>query len=590
MTRVHPSVGAYGAPADAREAPPSKVPRVHAQDPEVLMASPRRAEAGARPRAEEAWPWAATGADPGRAADVQLLEIPSGAGPGRDAAGAPSYFGIMVDMLASATLEEGSAAVLRDIAGGIEEVGPAAAAPPPAAAPAPVSPQPAAAAASVGPFTPQPAPVPYLFSDEEEAGAAEAALGACASKLASSLQRVDERGQLQALTPPRRPRGRPPKYIKLQQQLQLLQPAAPPPTSAELATSLAQALSDARLLGTPLFTTPGGRLRLRRMFATLRFAGYPQLARGVLEALVAALQQSPSGFWTPAAAETLVDHATALFLACTAEAPRTAHDLFALDWELCSRLLGRVQLLGGELGAGPGTLRPKALLFCATAFNWFDKSDEAFGMYFEAWAELVRRQLTPGPLEAALVPALADLHFAYLMPAMGHHIASKAYSLGGDSAVARYTQYLVLHVRTPSAPAPPPPLSPLPLPPPPSPPARRIGQIEATRGVLGGLTALRARKEIGKATALSREALEVAEGLGPGYAHVLARMLSIHAQNLLFGGRLHASTAGWLRAIRAQVELGDPSFADVDFIPHQLVRPPPSRSPGGPRHEAYRLH
>eukprot|EP00741_Cyanophora_paradoxa_P021008 tig00021326_g20280.t1 len=115
--------------------------------------------------------------------------------------------------------------------------------------------------------------------------------------------------------------------------------------------------------------------------------------------------------------------------------------------------MGRVQLLGGELGAGPGTLRPKALLLCATVFNWFDKSDEAFGMYFEAWAELVRRQLTPGPLEAALVPALADLHFAYLMPAMGHHIASKAYSLGGDSVAARYTQYLVLHVRSAAHPA-----------------------------------------------------------------------------------------------------------------------------------------
>eukprot|EP00741_Cyanophora_paradoxa_P010191 tig00020510_g9866.t1 len=474
MTRIHP-----GAADDGLEDPATPPAKLRRYEEEAR----RPGSCSEETRSARAEAWSDEALDPDPDAHAQLTGRPHGPFFG-DRPLPESHFGVMVDMLADAKLEEDTAAVLRDVAAAGEPEGARVASPPapafvppavagdnlsssppiPAPAPAPplldpgLSAQPAAAAAAVGPFTRQPAPPPYLFPSGGAAAEVETDLDALASRLEAIL----------------------PSAPGQQQQQQQPAPTAEQPRTPELASSLAQALSDARLLGTPLFATPGGRLRARRMLASIRFSGYPQLARGVLQALVAALQQSPPDGWTPAAAETAVDHATALLLLGTTEAPRTAHDLFALDWDLCSRLVGRVQLLGGELGAAPGTLRPKALLFCAMAFDRFDKADEAFGMYFEAWAELVKRQLTPGPLEAALIPALADLHFAYLdlSPAMGQHIASKAYALAGSSVAARYSQYLVLHVQVAS---------------------------------------LRARREIARATALSREALALVEGLGSPY-------------------------------------------------------------------------
>eukprot|EP00741_Cyanophora_paradoxa_P000644 tig00000430_g620.t1 len=132
-----------------------------------------------------------------------------------------------------------------------------------------------------------------------------------------------------------------------------------------LAGRLATAMSDARLLGTPLFTTIPGRHRFRSMLAALRAAGRPRLASGVLRALVAALQQPPLWEWTADEAEAMVDHATALLLCGTAEASGAPPDLFALSLEQAQKLMDRVQLLGDEF---PG-VRAQALVFLAMVLD-----------------------------------------------------------------------------------------------------------------------------------------------------------------------------------------------------------------------------
>eukprot|EP00741_Cyanophora_paradoxa_P023150 tig00021571_g22360.t1 len=420
---------------------------------------------------------------------------------------------LMVDMQEYAKMEDEAEQVLRE-ANGSDSASEPADSPlqiGPATPPEPAADAGAKPSANAGFFARQPSHAPYLFVDEAAAAAAETALVLLATSLAPAPPPNASKNRVLSEAPRRH---------------------EPPGKRAEDAARLADGLSDARLLGAPLFTSFGGRVRFRWMLAALRFSGYPHLARGVLQALVAALQAVPPAGWTPAAAEIVVDHAFALLLAGTAEAPRTAHDLFAIDWPTAARLLGRVQLLGGDLGSAPGALRPKVLLFSAMLYDRYDKREEAMGLYFEAWAELVKRQLTPGPLEAVLIPALADLHFAYMMANQGQHIADKAYVLEGAGAATRYSLYLVKHLEVAS---------------------------------------LRAKRDASRATAASREALALAESLGPDYGLLLGRILSVHAQNLQFSSRLHSAAATWVRTLRALMALGDPSFADLDFVPHQLV-------------------
>eukprot|EP00741_Cyanophora_paradoxa_P006386 tig00001001_g6190.t1 len=206
-----------------------------------------------------------------------------------------------------------------------------------------------------GPYTRQPVPAPYLLESPAEGVALVIGVEAAAGALSAHPGGPDSAGS-SSFGNDGSGAGR-----------------------AALAGGLARALSDARLLGTALLSTIPGRQRFRAMLAALRAAGRPRLAAGVIAALVAALQQPPLREWTAGDAEAMVDHCTALLLAGTTEAPRTAPDLFALSWEQAQRLVGRVQLLGGEFPA----VRPKALFFCAAALDRYDKVQEATGLYFE---------------------------------------------------------------------------------------------------------------------------------------------------------------------------------------------------------------
>eukprot|EP00741_Cyanophora_paradoxa_P020594 tig00021275_g19878.t1 len=363
-----------------------------------------------------------------------------------------------------------------------------------------------------GPFTRQRVPAPYLLESRAEGDALMAAAEAAAEALGANLRY------------PGSPQSPESPFSSVGSEASEGAGAG----RAALAARLAAALCDARLLGTRLVASIPGRQRFRSMLAALRTAGRPGLAAGVVGALVAALQQPPVRQWGERDAEAMVDHATALLLALTAEAPRTAPDLFALSWEQAQRLAGRVQLLGGEFPA----VRPKALVFCAMALDRYDKTTEAIGLYFEAWAELVKRQMTPGPLEAALIPALADLHFAQGQGRMGLHIADKAYHLQGSGPPALYSQYLVLHVK---------------------------------------MIACRWRNDSEGALAASEKALEVLERLGGanGYALPLCRMLHCHAVNCMVAGRFRGRPA--LKALTRTVHilhtLQDPSSCELDFIP-----------------------
>eukprot|EP00741_Cyanophora_paradoxa_P015094 tig00020848_g14565.t1 len=304
----------------------------------------------------------------------------------------------------------------------------------------------------------------------------------------------------------------------------------------ERATKLAMALSDARLLGTTLFRTIPGRRVVRLMLAAMRAAGRPELAEAVVHGLVGALQRSPAGAWTPADAEAVVEHATALLLAFTAERPRTAADLFALRWDLASRLVGRVQLLGGELGAAEGALRPKALVFCAMAHDRYNRKAEAAGLYFEAWAELLRRQLVPSALEADLIAALAELHFDMKhQERQGVHIAEKAYYQQGDAPEALYSKYAFLHVQSMAS--------------------RYLG-------------------DFARASALSEEAIAVLDALGPAYATVLVRALTAHFFNLVLSGpgKLPAARKSWQRCIKELIVLDDPALPENDVNVNMSVR------------------
>eukprot|EP00741_Cyanophora_paradoxa_P012986 tig00020660_g12541.t1 len=257
---------------------------------------------------------------------------------------------------------------------------------------------------------------------------------------------------------------------------------------AALAERLALTLSDARLLCSHLFRTIKGRMNARRALAALRASHDPRLARGVLQALVAALQYVGPAPLSTEEAETVIDHATALILTGTVEIPRASEDLFALDWELTSRLLWRVQQLANRHEDSPGPLRPKAILLQAFALDRFEKKEEAIGHYFEAWSELQKRHMTPSPMEAALIPPLAELQYGTQQIRLGLHIAEKG---------------------TPT---------------------------DRRRSIL------------------------------------LARILHVHATDLLVTGRLFAHEQVRQEALRLLASLDDPSLPDLDWMGHQEAR------------------
>eukprot|EP00741_Cyanophora_paradoxa_P006385 tig00001001_g6189.t1 len=136
--------------------------------------------------------------------------------------------------------------------------------------------------------------------------------------------------------------------------------------------------------------------------------------------------------------------------------------------------------------------------------------------------------MAPGLLEALLIPALADIHFAQGLGRMGLHIADKAYFMEGDSPEALYSQYLVLHVR---------------------------------------MIACRWRNDCEGALAASFKALEVVERLGgaSGYALPLCRMLQCHALNCVIAGRFRGRPGlqATLRALHILKDLQDPSLCEL---------------------------
>eukprot|EP00741_Cyanophora_paradoxa_P025158 tig00000344_g24283.t1 len=305
-----------------------------------------------------------------------------------------------------------------------------------------------------------------------------------------------------------------------------------PASRPVLADKLALTLSDARLLNSNLFQTIKGRMAVRRALAVLRASHDPRLARGALAALVSALQRAGPAPLSVEEAELLIDSATGLLLAGTVEMPRASEDLFALDWDLTSRLLRRVLQLSNEYAESPGPLRPKAILFHASALDRFERKEEAIGLYFEAWSELVKRQMTPSRMEAALIPALADLQYSIGRIKMGIRVTEKSYTLAGEGVEAAVSQFLVLHAH-----------------------------VAACRRVL----------DAGGAIALSTRAVEVAQGLGPGHELLLARILHVHATDLLVAGRLLAARGTRLEALRVLVALDDPALPDLDWLSHQEV-------------------
>eukprot|EP00741_Cyanophora_paradoxa_P025160 tig00000344_g24285.t1 len=374
--------------------------------------------------------------------------------------------------------------------------------------------------------------------EEEAGGSGSLRAGPAAPALTHSPPVVGPLFRQPSNPPYRLPPG-PPGDVLVASILSLTEASKGAPASLSfLADKLALTLSDARLLNSNLFQTIKGRMAVRRALAALRASHDPRLARGTLAALVSALQRAGPAPLSVEEAELLIDSATGLLLAGTVEMPRASEDLFALDWELTSRLLGRVLHLANEYADSPGPLRPKAILFHASALDRFEKKEEAIGFYFEAWSELVKRQMTPSPMEAALIPALADLQYSISHINMGIHVTEKSYVLAGDSVEAAVSQFLVLHAH-----------------------------VAACRTVL----------DAGGAIALSARAVEVAQGLGPGHELLLARILHVHATDLLVAGRLLAARGTRLEALRVLVALDDPALPDLDWLSHQEARRPPAQ-------------
>eukprot|EP00741_Cyanophora_paradoxa_P020435 tig00021254_g19725.t1 len=245
--------------------------------------------------------------------------------------------------------------------------------------------------------------------------------------------------------------------------------AAPPPYRLEgradpaallalldLQSRLARALADARLLNLPLFRTLRGRTELRAHFALLRRSGPSAPASSPLSSA-----PSPRRSWRPAArpaawgdaaaagvgaeggdgaagawwaeedADVLVEHCWALVRAGTTDTPRACPELFPLDWPTAERLALRADELSLPFERAPGALRAKALCFRAFLLDTWKRDEEAVPAYFVAWSELRRRQLAPSPLEAALVPRLAQLLFEAFNAPTALAVRESAYRLAG---------------------------------------------------------------------------------------------------------------------------------------------------------------
>eukprot|EP00741_Cyanophora_paradoxa_P023605 tig00021591_g22801.t1 len=298
-------------------------------------------------------------------------------------------------------------------------------------------------------------------------------------------------------------------------------------TLPEAQASLATALCDARLCGTELFRTFLGRRRLRGYLGLLRSSGPPGARlvprpralpppppRGGAERWRAgegsgavpgggagepaaggagpggggagALGGGAGAAWAEEDVEALAESATAFLEAFTTSAVRMDPHLFDLEEGPALQLATRV----GEFAqpferTGRGTWA-KAAYLRALALRLFEHRHEAVHAYYQAWAGLRGAQLVPCPLEARLIPDLADLLFETFRHREAFHVAQAGYELGGDPEAAALSRY----------------------------------RLEMT------LSAVRRWKgDAGAAERHAARAVEVAEALGPGYRQLLVQPL-----------------------------------------------------------------
>eukprot|EP00741_Cyanophora_paradoxa_P009401 tig00000144_g9107.t1 len=327
-------------------------------------------------------------------------------------------------------------------------------------------------------------------------------------------------------------------------------PLHPGPSLREQQSRLARALADARLLNLPLFRTLRGRSELRSHLALLRASGLvgaslvPAVFRALADALLAPLPVRADAWRDPAAAagscwaeedaDVLLEHCWALVRAGTTDTPRACPELFALDWATAERLALRADELSLPFERAPGALRAKALCFRAFLLDTWKRDEEAVPAYFVAWSELRRRQLAPSPLEAALVPRLAQLLFEAFSAPTALAVRESAYRLAGTEEEGVLAQLEEIRMQMSTA---------------------------TWRGEPAGAVAAAAR-----GVAL----LEGLEGAGRGEFGLLrARMqLDLGLTQLLQGSPL-AFAATWVRAAEALVAAcrEDPGAPELDVIP-----------------------
>eukprot|EP00741_Cyanophora_paradoxa_P023608 tig00021591_g22804.t1 len=291
-------------------------------------------------------------------------------------------------------------------------------------------------------------------------------------------------------------------------------------TLPEAQASLATALCDARLCGTELFRTFLGRRRLRGYLGLLRSSGPPAPASCPAPRPPPATAARRAERWRAGEGsgaedvEALAESATAFLEAFTTSAVRMDPHLFDLEEGPALQLATRV----GEFAqpferTGRGTWA-KAAYLRALALRLFEHRHEAVHAYYQAWAALRGAQLVPCPLEARLIPDLADLLFETFRHREAFHVAQAGYELGGDPEAAALSRY----------------------------------RLEMT------LSAVRRWKgDAGAAERHAARAVEVAEALGPGYRRARPRPLPPPSSSAVTGGRAggRAQAAARTTALRA---------------------------------------
>eukprot|EP00741_Cyanophora_paradoxa_P004277 tig00000792_g4152.t1 len=290
-------------------------------------------------------------------------------------------------------------------------------------------------------------------------------------------------------------------------------------TLPEAQASLATALCDARLCGTELFRTFLGAAACAATSASSAPPGPPAPAsqwrgawRGAGEPAAGGAGPGGGGAgpsaggagaaWAEEDVEALAESATAFLEAFTTSAVRMDPHLFDLEEGPALQLATRVgefaqpfevRARGGASGAGAERERggaadgagtwAKAAYLRALALRLFEHRHEAVHAYYQAWAALRGAQLVPCPLEARLIPDLADLLFETFRHREAFHGGVRA---GGDPEAAALSRY----------------------------------RLEMT------LSAVRRWKgDAGAAERHAARAVEVAEALGPGYRQLLVQPL-----------------------------------------------------------------